>query len=52
MFGWCDLGMGPGCSELGYVSLQEIESLRGALGLKVETDQHYNQQKLKELMDG
>lgn len=35
----CDLGQG--CPELGYVSLREIESLRGTLGLKVERDLHF-----------
>ena len=38
-FGLCDLGQG--CPELGYVSLREIESLRGTLGLKVERDLHF-----------
>ena len=38
-FGLCDLGQG--CPELGYVSLREIESLRGTLGLKVERDEHF-----------
>lgn len=35
-FGLCDLGLG--CPELGYVSLQEIHSIRGRLGLPVERD--------------
>lgn len=38
-FGLCDLGMGY--PELGYVSLSEIESVRGALGLPVERDLHF-----------
>jgi hypothetical protein len=37
-FGLCDLGMG--FPELGYVSLQELAQLRGALGLPVERDHH------------
>lgn len=36
MFGLCDLGMGE--PELGYVSLEEITSVKGPLGLKVEVD--------------
>jgi len=32
-FGLCDAGQG--CPELGYVSLRELESLRGAMGLAV-----------------
>lgn len=35
-FGLCDLGLG--CPELGYVSLAEILSVRGRLGLPVERD--------------
>lgn len=35
-FGLCDLGLG--CPELGTVSLAEIASVRGALGLPVERD--------------
>ena len=36
LFGLCDLGMG--CPELGYVSLSELESVRGRLNLPVERD--------------
>jgi hypothetical protein len=42
-FGLCDLGLG--FPELGYVSLQEITSLRGALGLPVERDRHFQANK-------
>ena len=38
-FGLCDLGLG--CPELGYVSLAELASLRGPLGLRVERDRHF-----------
>jgi hypothetical protein len=36
LFGLCDLGLG--CPELGYVSLTELTTLRGPLGLPVERD--------------
>jgi hypothetical protein len=36
LFGLCDLGLGE--PELGYVSLTEIKSIRGGLGLPVERD--------------
>lgn len=36
LFGLCDLGLGY--PELGYVSLAEISSVRGRLGLPVERD--------------
>ena len=39
MFGLCDLGQG--CPELGYVSLAELQSLRGPMGLTVERDMHF-----------
>jgi hypothetical protein len=42
MFGWCDLGHGPGMSEMGYVNLDEIKSLNGPAGLKVERDIHWD----------
>jgi Protein of unknown function (DUF2958) len=35
-FGLCDLGMGS--PEIGYVSLSELQSVRGNLGLPVERD--------------
>jgi len=38
-FGLCDLG--HGYPELGYVSLSELQSVRGRLGLAVERDLHF-----------
>jgi len=38
-FGLCDLG--HGFPELGYVSLGELEGLRGAWGLRIERDLHF-----------
>jgi hypothetical protein len=38
-FGLCDLAMGE--PELGYVSLHELASVRGKLGLPVERDLHF-----------
>jgi hypothetical protein len=38
-FGLCDLGMG--FPELGSVSIAELESVRGKLGLPVERDLHF-----------
>ena len=42
-FGLCDLGLG--CPELGYVSLAELATLRGRLGLPVERDLHFQAEK-------
>jgi hypothetical protein len=38
-FGLCDLGQG--FPELGYVSLTELQSVRGRLGLPIERDLHF-----------
>ncbi len=42
-FGLCDLGMGY--PELGWVSLDELASLRGPLGLPIERDQSFRASK-------
>ena len=39
LFGLCDLGMGE--PELGYVSIAELSTVRGKLGLPVERDRHF-----------
>jgi hypothetical protein len=39
LFGLCDLGMG--CPELGTVSLAELKSVTGRLGLGIERDLHF-----------
>ncbi len=38
-FGLCDLGLG--CPERGWVSLAELATVRGRLGLPVERDLHF-----------
>lgn len=38
-FGLCDLGLGS--PELGFVSILEILSVRGPMGLPIERDEHY-----------
>lgn len=46
-FGICDLGFGS--PELGYVSLEEIESVNLPFGMKIERDAYYEPEKtLKE----
>jgi len=42
--------VGP-CPELGTFSLKELESVTGALGLKIERDLHYQPQTLEEVMN-
>ena len=41
-FGWCDLGFGPGSSELGYFMLSELLSIKGFGGLGIERDMHFS----------
>jgi hypothetical protein len=47
-FGLCDLGLG--FADLGYVSRDELEALRGRLGLPVERDLHWTPKTFSELM--
>ncbi len=42
-FGLCDVGLG--FPELGYVSLSELMTVRGRLGLPVELDLHFKADK-------
>lgn len=39
-FGLC--GVGQGTPELGYVSLEELESIKGPWGLRIERDLHFH----------
>ncbi|KWV43840.1 single-stranded DNA endonuclease [Rhizobium altiplani] len=38
-FGLCDVGQGT--PELGYVSVEELESIKGPFGLTIERDLHF-----------
>lgn len=49
MWGLCDLGFG--LVEYGTVSLQEIMSVRGKLGLPVERDIHFTTAKISDHQD-
>lgn len=42
-FGLCDLGLG--FPEMGWLSISEISSVRGPLGLNVERDLHFRADK-------
>jgi hypothetical protein len=42
-FGLCDLGVGM--PELGWVSLRELATVRGRLGLPIERDLHFRAEK-------
>lgn len=48
---WIFFGMVHGFEkELGYFSLNELMSIRGAMGLPIERDMHYNNHFLSEVM--
>lgn len=38
MFGYADLGLGPDCSEFGYISLSELEEIKLPFGMSIEQD--------------
>ena len=40
------------CDELGYFSLDELESYRGMFGLGIERDMHFGDHTLQEVLDG
>lgn len=44
LFGLCDLGLGM--QELGYVSLEELKTVKGRLGLPVERDLYWDEKQL------
>jgi hypothetical protein len=41
LFGFCRSALGPDYDEVGYVSLRELESVRGSLGVGIERDLHF-----------
>ncbi len=40
-YGYASLGFGPGFDEWGYISRDELESLRGPFGLGIERDLYF-----------
>ena len=50
MFGYADLNLGPGCAEFGYMSLNELESLRTPFG-KVGLDLNPEGKTIRELCE-
>ncbi len=48
-FGFCRSPLGPDCDELGYVTLRELERVRGPLGLGVERDLYFKPTPLSEI---
>ena len=46
-FGLCDLGVG--CAELGFVSLNELSTLKVKMGLGIERDLYFTPKTFEEL---
>ncbi|MCP4705275.1 MAG: DUF2958 domain-containing protein [candidate division Zixibacteria bacterium] len=42
-------GNGPGCDEWGYFGLDELTSVNGPFGLKIERDMHFPPTKFSEI---
>lgn len=42
LFGFCRSPLGPDCDEMGYVSLRQLERVRGPFGLGIERDLYFN----------
>ena len=40
LFGYATLGFGPECDEWGYMSLNELQTTKGRVGLGMERDLH------------
>lgn len=49
-FGYANLGDDQN-AELGYFSIDELEDLKGPLGLKIERDLYWKERSLQEVMD-
>ena len=47
-FGFADLGMGPGCAELGYISKSEPEEVELPFGMYIERDAWWTPKPLSE----
>ena len=49
-FGWAEIL--PGCGEMGYFLLSELEAVRGPLGLGIERDLHLGNPKFRDTRHG
>ena len=49
-FGWATHG-DPTCAEFGYASLNELQSVRGKLGLGIERDMYFSPTPLKDISE-
>ena len=47
-FGYATLGMGDECDEWGYVSLDELQSIKLPFGLRIERDMYCGEKRISE----
>jgi hypothetical protein len=47
IFGWAEIV--PGCGEWGYTSLDELKSYKGPLGLGIERDLYWREQRASQV---
>lgn len=52
MFGYTKSALGADCDEWGYASLNELQSIRGPLGLKIERDLSWRPTLMGEVLTG
>ena len=47
-FGFCYNRAAPDCAELGYISITELEAVRGPAGLRIEREIHWKPKPLSQ----
>lgn len=52
LYGFVVSPIGPDCDEWGYASLNELASVRGALGLGIERDLHFSGVTAEQINEG
>jgi hypothetical protein len=52
LFGYGVSPLGPDCDEWGYASLNELQRIRGPMGLGIERDLYFQPQLIKPLIEG
>jgi len=48
-FGWCVSPLGPDCDELGYMTIDEMEEVKGRFGLGIERDQSFTPRPFRDI---
>ena len=51
LYGYAISPLGPDCDEWGYASLNELQAVKGRLGLGLERDIYFSPTKISELIE-